>query len=185
MKSILLVGLGRFGRHMAEKFIELGHEVLAVDKDEQRVNDILPVVTDAQIGDATSEPLKELGAAKVLSRASRDVHAKFLLRNGADYVVYPEKEMGVRAAVKFSADNIFDYISLSPEYSIYEVSVPAVWVGRSIIELSVRTRYHISILAFKHGETFLPLPKPDHVFTGDETMLVLGANADLQKFLKL
>ena len=93
--------------------------------------------------------------------------------------------MGVRAAVKFSADNIFDYISLSPEYSIYEVTVPAVWVGRSIIELSVRTRYHISILAFKHGETFLPLPKPDHVFTGDETMLVLGANADLQKFLKL
>lgn len=215
MKSILLIGLGRFGRHMAEKFIELGHEVLAVDKDEQRVNDILSVVTDAQIGDATNEQfveslgvrnfdlcvvcignnfqssleatalLKELGATKVLSRASRDVHAKFLLRNGADYVVYPEKEMGVRSAVKFSADNIFDYVSLSPEYSIYEVTVPNVWIGRSIIDLSVRTRYHISILAFKHGDTFLPLPKPDHVFTGDETMLVLGANTDLQKFLKL
>ena len=208
MKSILLVGLGRFGRHMAEKFIELGHEVLAVDTNEQRVNDILPIVTDAQIGDATDEQfvaslgvrnfdlcvvcignnfqssleatalLKDLGAVKVLSRASRDVHAKFLLRNGADYVVYPEKEMAMRSAVKFSADNIFDYVSLSPEYSIYEVKVPGAWVGRSIIELSVRTRYHISILAFKHGDTFLPLPKPDHVFTGDETMLVLGGNAD-------
>lgn len=215
MKSILLVGLGRFGRHMAEKFIELGHEVLAVDTNEQRVNDILPIVTDAQIGDATDEQfvaslgvrnfdlcvvcignnfqssleatalLKDLGAVKVLSRASRDVHAKFLLRNGADYVVYPEKEMAMRSAVKFSADNIFDYVSLSPEYSIYEVKVPSAWVGRSIVELSVRTRYHISILAFKHGDTFLPLPKPDHVFTGDETMLVLGGNADLQKFLKL
>ena len=215
MKSFLLIGLGRFGRHLAMQLNAQGHQVMAVDDDEEKVNAVLNVVTNAQIGDSTNGEflqelgvgnydvcivaisdnfqsslettslLKELGAKKVVSRAERDVQAKFLLRNGADYVVYPEKEMGVRAAVKFSADNIFDYISLSPEYSIYEVTVPAVWVGRSIIELSVRTRYHISILAFKHGETFLPLPKPDHVFTGDETMLVLGANADLQKFLKL
>ena len=215
MKSVLLIGLGRFGRHMALKLHELKHEIMAIDSSEERVNEVLPFVTTAQIGDSTNEQfiaslgvrnfdlcvvaigddfqsslettalLKEYGAPFVLSRAARDVHAKFLLRNGADYVVYPEKEMAMRSAVKFSADNIFDYVSLSPEYSIYEVKVPGAWVGRSIIELSVRTRYHISILAFKHGDTFLPLPKPDHVFTGDETMLVLGGNADLQKFLKL
>ena len=215
MKSILLVGLGRFGRHMAEKFIELGHEVLAVDTNEQRVNDILPIVTDAQIGDATDEQfvaslgvrnfdlcvvcignnfqssleatalLKDLGAVKVLSRASRDVHAKFLLRNGADDVIYPEKQMALWSAVRYSSDNVFDYIELTPEHAIYETQVPEPWVGKTIVQLAVRQKYHISILAIKRSGRLEPLPGPDHTFQRDETLLALGSNRDMQKFLHL
>lgn len=216
MKSILLIGLGRFGRHMAQKFNELNQEVLAVDINEERVNDILPFVTDAQIGDSTSEAflsslgvrnfdlcvvtigdnfqsslettalLKDLGAPFVLARASRDVHAKFLLRNGADAIVYPEKDMAVRAAVKYSADNIFDYISLTPDYSIYEMEVPSWWIGKTIIQLAVRTKYHINVLALKHGDNDMePLPSPEHIFRGDERMLILGRNKDIEKFLQL
>ncbi len=216
MKSILLIGLGRFGRHMAQKFNELNQEVLAVDIDEERVNDILPFVTDAQIGDSTSEAflsslgvrnfdlcvvaigddfqsslettslLKDLGAQFVLARASRDVHAKFLLRNGADAIIYPEKDMAVRAAVKYSADNIFDYISLTPDYSIYETAVPVWWVGKTIVQLAVRTKHHINVLALKHGDNDMePLPSPDHVFRGDERMLILGRNKDIERFLQL
>ncbi len=215
MKAILLIGLGRFGRHMAIKLHELGHQVLAVDQNEERVNEVLPFVTNAQIGDSTNEQfiaslgvrnfdlcvvaigdnfqsslettslLKEQGAAFVLARANRDVHAKFLLRNGADDVIYAEKEMAIRAAVKYSSDNVFDYIELTPEHSIYETPVPPAWVGKSIIQLAVRTRYHISILALKHGPDQLePLPKPDHIFSGEETMLILGANRDIQRFLQ-
>ena len=157
MKSVLLIGLGRFGRHMAAKLQELHHEVLAVDKNEERVNDALDLVTHAQIGDSTSEAfiaslgvrnfdlcvvaigddfqsslettalLKEQGARFVLSRAARDVHAKFLLRNGADDVVYPERETASWAAVRYSSDHIFDYIQLTPDHAIYEARLSASW----------------------------------------------------------
>ncbi len=215
-KSVLLIGLGRFGRHMALKFNELGHEVLAIDMNEERVNDVLPYVTDAQIGDSTSETflsslgvrnfdlcvvaigdnfqssletaalLKDLGAPFVLARASRDVHAKFLLRNGADAIIYPEKDMAIRAAVKYSTDNIFDYISLTQDYSIYETQVPSSWIGKTIVQLAVRTKYHINVLALKHGDNDMePLPSTDHIFRGDERMLILGRNKDIEKFLQL
>ena len=214
MKSILLIGLGRFGRHMAEKLHELRHQVLAVDLDENRVNEVLPFVTNAQIGDSTNEAfvsslgvrnfdlclvaigdnfqssletaalLKDLGAKYVLARANREVHAKFLLRNGADSVVYPEQEMAVRTAVKYSSDNIFDYIELTPNHSIYEIPVPAGWVGRTIVQLAVRTKYHISILATKCRNQLEPLPKPDHLFQPDETLIIMGENKDIQRFLQ-
>ena len=214
MKSFLLIGLGRFGRHMALKLHEQKHEVLAVDINEERVNEVLPFVTSAQIGDGTNEQfvsslgvrnfdlcvvaigdnfqsslettalLKDCGASFVVARANRDVHAKFLLRNGADDVVYPEKEMAVRTAVKYSSNNVFDYIELTPEHSIYETPVPASWEGKSIVQLSVRTRYHISVLAIKRHGQLEPLPKPDHLFHSDETMLILGENRDIQKFLQ-
>ena len=215
MKSVLLIGLGRFGRHMAEKLRELRHEVLAVDRDEQRVNDILPLVTNAQIGDSTNEQfiaslgvrnfdlcvvaigddfqsslettalLKEHVAPFVLSRANRDVHAKFLLRNGADDVVYPEKQMASWAAVRYSADHIFDYIELTDDHSIFETAVPASWVGKTIVELAVRQKYHINILATKRDGKLEPLPGPAHCFRGDETIFILGGNRDAQRFLKL
>lgn len=213
MKSILLVGLGRFGRHMAQKFFELRHEVLAVDSDEARVNEVLPFVTSAQIGDSTNEAfisslgvrnfdlcvvaigdnfqsslettalLKDCGARMVVSRASRDVHAKFLLRNGADQVIYAEKEMAIRTAVRYSYDNIFDYIELTPEFSIYEIPTPAAWVGRTIVQLAVRSRYHISILATRTGERIAPLPGADHELRADERLILMGSNKDVRKIL--
>lgn len=212
-KSILLVGAGRFGRHMAMKLQELGHEVWAVDQSEERVNDLLPYVTNAQIGDTCSEAfigslgvrdfdvcvvtigdefqsslettalLKECGAKFVVARASREVHAKFLLRNGADEVVYPEKEMAIRAAVRYSSENVFDYIRLNDEYSIYETSVPEGWIGRSIVELGVRQKHHINILAIKRDDALEPLPRPDYMFRQGDRILILGANRDIRKFI--
>ncbi len=213
MKSILLIGLGRFGATMAMKLHELKHEVMAIDISEERINTILPYVTSAQIGDCTNEQymssigvrnfdlcvvaigdnfqsslettalLKDLGAKFVLSRANRDIHAKFLLRNGADQVVYPEKEMAIRSAVRYSSDNIFDYIELTPDHSIYEVPVPSSWVDKSIVQINVRNKYHISILAVKLGQELSSLPGADYVFLGTETLVIMGANTDIKKFL--
>ena len=213
MKSVLLIGLGRFGRHMARRLHDLHHEVLAVDLNEERVNAPLPFVTNAQIGDGTNEQfvsslgvrnfdlcvvtigdnfqsslettalLKECGAPFVVARATRGVHAKFLLRNGADDVIYPEKQMGSWAAVRYTANHIFDYVKLTPEYSIFETAVPAAWVGKTVVELAVRQKYRINILATKRGEKLEPLPGPAHCFAADETMFILGANKDMEKFL--
>ena len=213
MKSVLLIGLGRFGRHMAAKLRELHHEVLAVDKDEERVNDALDIVTHAQIGDSTNPAfiaslgvrnfdmcvvaigddfqsslettalLKEQGAPYVLARAARDVHAKFLLRNGADDVVYPERQSASWAAVRYSSDHIFDYSELTPDHAIYETAVPPSWVGKTIGQLGVRQRHGINILATKRGGQLNPIPGGDHCFQAEETILVLGANKDVQRFL--
>ena len=213
MKAILLIGLGRFGRHIAEELNKLGHEVMAVDENEERVNAVLSIVTNAQIGDSTNAEflealgvrnfdvcivaisgnfqsslettslLKELGAKMVVSRAERDVQAKFLLRNGADDVVYPERETASWAAVRYSSDHIFDYIQLTPDHAIYETAVPPAWVGKTIGQLGVRQRHNINILAAKRGEELIPIPGGDYCFREGETMLVLGADRDVQKFL--
>ena len=215
MKSILLIGLGRFGKHIAVKLRELNHQVMAVDHKEELVQEVLPYVTNAQIGDSTNEEflrslgvdnydvcivaigddfqsslettalLKEHGAPFVLARASRDVHAKFLLRNGADEVIYPEKQMASWAAVRYSGDHIFDYVQLTPDHSIYETAVPESFVGKTVVELAVRQKYRVNILATKRDGVLEPLPGPDHCFTADETIFILGGNKDLQKFLNL
>ena len=214
MKSILIIGLGRFGRHMAKKFSEQNNDVMAIDINEERINNVLSVVTNALIGDATNEQfmetigvrdfdlcvvaigdnfqsslettalLKDLGAKFVLARASRDVHAKFLLRNGADDVIYTEKETAERLAVKYGSDNIFNYIELNDEYSIYEIAVPSSWLNKSILKVNVRSKYGISILATKQGNNIYPLPKPEHVFTDSESLMISGKNEDVSRFIK-
>ena len=178
-KSILLIGLGRFGRHIAMKLDELHHQVMAVDKEDSRVEAILPFVTNAQIGDATNEDflsslgirnfdvcivaigdnfqnslettslLKELGAKMVVSRASRDIHAKFLLRNGADEIVYPEKQLANWTAIRYSSDHILDYIELDEDHAIFELSVPHEWTGKTVGQLDIRKKYDINIMAVK------------------------------------
>ena len=214
MKSILVIGLGRFGRHMAKKFSEQNNDVMAIDINEERINNVLSVVTNALIGDATNERfmetigvrdfdlcvvaigdnfqsslettalLKDLGAKFVLARASRDVHAKFLLRNGADDVIYTEKETAERLAVKYGSDHIFNYIELNDAYSIYEIAVPSSWLNKSILKVNVRSKYGISILATKQGNNIFPLPKPEHVFTDSESLMILGKNEDVSRFIK-
>ena len=214
MKSILIIGLGPFGRHMAKKFSEQNNDVMAIDINEERINNVLSVVTNALIGDATNEQfmetigvrdfdlcvvaigdnfqsslettalLKDLGAKFILARASRDVHAKFLLRNGADDVIYTEKETAERLAVKYGSDNIFNYIELNDEYSIYEIAVPSSWLNKSILKVNVRSKYGISILATKQGNNIFPLPKPEHVFTDSESLMILGKNEDVSRFIK-
>ena len=212
MKTILLIGLGRFGRHIARKLNELNHQVMAVDQNEDRVNAVLPYVTKAQIGNSTSEEflsslgvrnfdvcivaigdnfqsslettslLKELGAPKVVARAARDVQAKFLLRNGADEVVYPEKQMAIWTAIRFSSDHIADYISLGDDHAIFEVTVPDNWVGKSIGQLDIRKRYNVNLLAIKQGGKFsMTVITPDTLLPANSTILVLGTHRNIQK----
>lgn len=198
---------------MAKKLQELRHEVLAIDINEERVNNLLPYVTNAQIGDATNEAfiaslgvrnfdlcvvaigdnfqsslettalLKEYGAAFVVSRAAREVHAKFLLRNGADDVIYPQKQMASWAAVRYSANHIFDYVELTEDHSIFETAVPEKWLGHTVMELAVRQKYRINILGVKRDGQLDPMPGPDHCFSAGETILILGSNRDIHKFL--
>ena len=214
MKSVLLIGLGRFGRHMAQKLQELHHEVLAVDKEEQRVNDALPYVTNAQIGDSTNEEflrslgvgnydvcivaiggqfqsslqttslLKELGAKKVISRATNDVQMKFLLKNGADEVVYPEKQMALRIATKYASDSILDFIHLDNNYSIYELKVPKDWFGKSLSQIDIRKKFKINILTIKRGEEVF-IPSPDTVIETDDIAFVIGEIRDIQKCFRI
>lgn len=211
MKSILLIGLGRFGRHIAMKLDELHHEVLAVDREERRVQAVLPYVTSAQIGNATNAEfieslgvrnfdvcivaigdnfqsslettllLKEMGAKMVVSRASRDIHAKFLLRNGADEVVYPEKQLAEWTAIRYSADHILDYIELDEEHAIFEVTVPKAWIGKSIGQLDIRKKYNINIMALKTNGCMNLNIGPESYLTADDTMMVLGTIKSIQK----
>ena len=210
-KSILLIGLGRFGRHIATTLNELGHEVMAIDHNEERINDILPYVTSAQIGDSTNEEfleslgisnydvcivaiandfqsslettslLKEMGAKLVVSRAERDVQAKFLLRNCADEVIYPEKQVAKWAAIRYSADHLLNYIELDDTHSIFEVSPPASWIGKSIGQIDIRKRYNINIMAVKENGKMNMSITPETILTKDVTMLVLGEYKALQK----
>ena len=215
MKNILLIGAGRFGRHLARQMMQLGHQIMAVDISEERINSVLPYVTTAQIGDSTNADflrslgignydvcfvtisgsfqnslettslLKELGAKCVVSRAERDVQAKFLLRNGADQVVYPEKQLAQWAAIRYTADHIFDYIEIDKQHAIFEVPIPKNWLGKSIGELNIRKLYGINILGVKsHGETNVTVT-PDIVLTDDVTILVIGEYKALQKCFQL
>ena len=211
MKAILLIGLGRFGRHIAMKFNDLNHQIMAVDHDEERVNAALPFVTSAQIGDSTNEEflsslgirnfdacivtigdnfqnsletaslLKELGAKKVIARASRGVQEKFLLRNGADEVVYPEKQLASWTAIRCTSEHILDYMELDREYSIFELAIPNEWSGRTIIQLDIRKKYGINILGVRENGKLNMKIVPDTILSREKSILVLGKPKAVQK----
>ncbi len=214
MKSTLVIGIGRFGMHLSLKLAELGCEVMILDKKEEKIRDIMPYVTSAQIGDGTQEEvlrslginnfdlcfvcigsnfqssleitslLKDLGAKHVISKAGRDIHAKFLLRNGADEIIYPERDVAEKLAVRYSSKNLFDFFELTKDVSIYEIPPLENWVGRSIKDVNVRVKYHVSILATKIGDIVSPLPGADHVFKSGEHLMVLGNHNDMVKLLR-
>ncbi len=211
MKSVLLIGLGRFGRHVAVKLDQMHHEIMAVDKNEDRVNAVLPYVTNAQIGDATNEEfmeslgvnnfdvcivaigddfqsslettslLKDLGARNVVSRAARDVHAKFLLRNGADEIVYPEKQVAYWTAIRYTADHVLDYIELDNDHAIYEISVPEKWIGKTVEQVDVRRKHGINIMAIKRSGVMQMNITPNTSFVSGDTVFVLGNTKDIQR----
>ena len=210
-KSVLLIGLGRFGKYIAMKLHEWGHELMAVDENEERINEAMPYVTNGEIGDSTNEALlkslgvknydvcivtiggnfqsslettcllKELGAKKVVSRAEQDVQAKFLLRNGADEIIYPEKQLATWAAIRYSSDNILDYIELGDSCSIFEVSVPSAWVGKTVVEIDIRRKYNVNIIATKKNGKINAVVTADTILSRDETLLVLGDYKAMRK----
>ncbi len=214
MKTVLLIGLGRFGTNVAEKLYELKHEVMALDTDETRINEILPIVTRAQIGSGTDVELlrslgvedydvcivtikdfadslqtvsllKELGAKAVVARATDDVHEKFLLRNGADETVYPEKQLATWTAVCFTSNHVFDYIRLDDEHSIFEVTIPEDWEGKTIEQLAVRRKHGLNIMAIKEPQGLNMAITPDMVLTADKHLLVLGTIKNIKKIFNI
>ena len=213
MQNILLIGLGRFRRHIAEELNRMGHRIMAVDSNESRVNSVLSVVTNAQIGDSTDKLflsslgvdnydaaivaigddfqsslettslLRELGARRIISRASTDVHEKFLLRNGADEVIYPEKELAKWTAVKCTSTHILDYIPIENDFSIFEIIVPNGWLGKSIIDLDIRKKYGINILAIRNdGKTQLNVD-PSTALTDKMSLYIVGDMRSVKKCL--
>ena len=215
MKSILIIGMGKFGHHLCRNLIELNNdEIMIVDQSEAVMEDMIPYVTNARIGDCTKEEvlrslgvqnfdvclvcigahfqsnleitslLKDLGAKYVVSKTNREVHAKFLLRNGADEIIYPDKDVSEKAAIKFSDNHIFDYIEVSDGYAIYEIPSLPEWIGQSIAQVNVRAKHNINILGIKNQSGSDFMPSPDHVFTKEEHLLVLAEKNELNKLLK-
>ena len=211
MKSILLIGVNRFGSLLAKEFHEHGHQVMAVDKDEERINNILPLVTDAQIGDSTNEAflrslgvnnydvcivtigedfqgslettslLKELGGKLVVSRADRDVQAKFLLRNGADEVISPESQIAEWAAIRYASDHVLDYVKLDSDHAIFEVPIPREWAGKSVGQIDIRKKYGISIMALRENGKMDLSVSADTILSDSMTMLILGEQRSVRK----
>ena len=215
MKSVLLIGLGRFGRHIAMKLYDLGHQVMAVDSNEERVNAVLPFVTNAQIGDSTNEEflsslgirnfdacivaigdnfqnsfetaslLKEMGAKHVIARASRGVQEKFLLRNGADEVVYPEKQLAAWTAIRCTSEHILDYMQLDDNYSIFELEIPADWNGKTVLQLDIRRKHGINILGIRENGKLNMNITPDTVLSNGKSILILGQQRSVQKCFRI
>ncbi len=215
MKSILIIGLGRFGSIMAERLENEGNTVLGVDISEKRADDAVSFLRNIQIGDATDERfidslgvsnfdvcvvavggesfqtvlevtvlLKDYGAKFILARANRDVHEKLLLRNGADYVVCADREAAERLAVKYGKKNVFDYIELTEEYGLYEIPVPESWLGKTISQVDVRSKYNVNIVATKSGCNIRPTITPDYIFNQSENLMIMGTDNVIRKFLK-
>lgn len=215
MKSILLIGLGRFGRHVARKLHESAHEILAVDKNEELVNQTLPYVTNALIADSTDPKflaslgignfdvcivaigddfqsslettlqLKELGARTIVARSSSSIHEKFLKKSGADEVVYPEKQLALWTAIRYGSDHLMDYFELSPRYGIYEVTMPAAWADHTIGELDIRRNYHVNVLGIRESGHLNVEITPATKLCEGDTILLLGKRESLEKCMKL
>ncbi len=215
MKSILIIGLGRFGHHLANNFLELGNEVMVVDSDEKKLEDLVPYATSVKIGDCTNPEvlrtlglgnfdmvfvcigtnfqssleitslIKEMGAKRVISKATRDIQAKFLLRNGADEVIYPDKDIAEKCAARYSINNVFDYIELAQGYAIYEIPPQRDWVGKSIRASNIAAKYGISILGIRKKDgTSKIMPNADYIIDANEHLMVLAQNKVLDGILK-
>ena len=214
MKSILIIGMGRFGRHLCKNLSQLGNQVMIVDEKEENLEEMLPYVVSAKIGDCTNENVlkslgisnfdlcfvcigtnfqssleitslvKELGGRHVVSKANRDIHAKFLLRNGADEVIYPDRDIAEKLAVRYSANHVFDYIELTEEYSIYEIPPLPERTGKTIKELDIRNRYGIHILGTKANGKAKLMPGASYVICQEEHLMVIGKKEDVDRILK-
>ena len=208
-KQFVVIGLGRFGESVAKTLYSLGHDVLAIDMDEDSVQEISDSVTHAVQMDATDESalktlglrnfdvavvtigsniqasvmitllVKELGVKYIIAKGQSDLHAKVLYKIGADRVVLPEKDMGVRVAHNLVSDNILDHIELDPEYSIVEIVTPTSWVGKTLVDLELRARYEITVLAIKNGKSINVTPAPDEELKAGSILVVIGQSSNI------
>ena len=208
-KQFMVLGMGLFGSSLAKALHELGHEVLAVDSDADLVEAIAPYVTQAVQIDATDEAalqelgvrnfdavivsigkklrdsilvcviIKELGVPYLIAKATDEIHAKVLRKIGVDRVVFPERDMGIRVAKSLITPNVLEMMEFSGDYRLIEIILPAKWAGNSILEIDVRRKYGISILAIQRDGQFIVSPSPEAVFETGDILLVLGQKDDI------
>ena len=215
MRSILIIGMGRFGHHLASNFLEHGNDVMVIDSDEKKIEDMVPYATSTKIGDCTNPEVlrtlgignfdivvvcigtnfqssleitslvKEMGAKRVISKATRDIQAKFLLRNGADEVIYPDKDIAEKFAARYSVNNVFDYIELAQGYAIYEIPPQKDWIGKSIRESNIAAKHRISIVGIRKADgSSRILPSADYIIAADEHLMVLAQNKVIDGILR-
>lgn len=214
MKTILVIGAGKFGQHLAINLCEMGNEVMLVDKDEKKIDAISDNVTTAEIGDYTLKSnlealgvedydyvfvcvgdfqdslvivdyLSELGASNIIAKASSEVHEKFLLKSGANRVVYPERDLAYDTAVAYSNSKIYDFIRLSDDAGIYEIEAPASWCGKSLVQINVRKIHNVTVIASKPNDnTVNAISSADYIFNKREHIIVMGTAEDIRKITK-
>jgi len=214
MKSMLIIGMGRFGQHLCRNLSELGHQIMIIDKDEERLEEMLPFSEEAKVGDCTNievlkslgvgnydavfvcigtdfqsslettSLLKELGAKYVVSKATRDIQAKFLLRNGADEVIYPDRDIAMKTAIRYSSSHIFDFIEFTDNYSIYEISAPKSWIGKSIKDLDVRNKLGIHIIVIKKAGKDQILPRATDIIEKEAHLMVIAEEDTIQELIE-
>ena len=209
-KSFLVFGLGRFGSSLARSLCEQGQQVMAIDSNEENVQDIAPYVTEAIQLDATDEValatldvnsfdgaavsigqnvrdsvlicvlLKEMGIPYLIAKANDELHAKVLRKIGVDRVVFPERDMGERVAKSMITSGVVDLMQLGDDFQIVEIRTPDKWAGNTLVGLNVRRKYGISILAVHRGSSYLVSPSADLQLEADDTLLVLGKEDDIE-----
>ncbi len=215
MKSVLIIGMGKFGHYLCYNMCKYGNEIMIIDIDESKVESDAPYVTSTLIADCTKKEvlekigvdnfdycfvcignnfqssleitslLKEMGAKRVISRSTRDVHTKFLLRNGADEVIHPDKDTAIRVAKEMSLDNLFDYIELDDDYSIGEILAPASWNGKTLKELDIRARYQVNIIGYKgEDKKFRMIHSADYKINKSEHLMVMAETKKLDKLIQ-
>lgn len=211
-KQFAIIGMGRFGSSVARTLYEMDYEVMAIDESEERINENLQYVTHAVVADTTDEralkelgirnfdvvvvaigvdiqasiltvlTLKELGVKKIVAKAQNERHGQVLYKIGADRVVFPERDMGVRVAHSLVSSNVLDFIELAEDYSVAEVIVPSYMAGKTLRQLNIRALYEINVIAIKSGDEFNITPNPDDVIREGDVLVVVGNNKDLQNF---
>lgn len=213
-KSILIIGMGRFGKHLSSKLVELGNDVVVIDSNEDAVSDLTDVFTDVVIADATNQNvlsslginnfdecfvcigenfeasliitsmLKDMGAKYILSKAKSDRQAALLKKIGATDVCYPEKEIAQRLAVEHNFDKIFDFVELNSEYAVFEIPVLRKWENKTVAEADIRRKYGINIVAIKNNNNINVNFSSDYVLKSDEHLMVIGREKEVFNLAK-
>lgn len=211
-KQFAVIGLGRFGSSVARTLYEMDFEVMGIDENEDRINEIIQYVTHAVVADSTDEMalkeigvrnfdvvvvaigadiqasiltvliLKEMGVKKIVAKAQNERHGQVLYKVGADRVVFPERDMGVRVAHNLISANVLDFIELAEDYSVAEVVVSQHMVGNTLRQLDVRAKFGVNVIAIKSGENFNIAPGPDEIIKERDVLVVIGHNMDLKDF---
>lgn len=213
-KQFVVIGCGRFGQSVAIKLAEMGSEVMVVDDNEEIIQSISDKVTYAVQADATDENaikalgirnfdvaivtigsdiqssilvtllVKEMGIKHIVAKAQNAAHAKVLYKIGANRVVFPEKEMGIKVAKGLLSSNVLELIDLAPEYSILEIRMNDQWIGKSLVDINMRREFSISVIAIRRGDDIDINVEPDRVLLKDDILVVIGHNKDLQRLEK-